>query len=321
MTTIYKDAGRVQKVEEIAGGSSYDETSDATKSLNVDASGTVISGANPLPVTAVVTGDINIDNNAIGSMLIGKSGGGDFTTAYADSATITIGTMPYTHTFIADDILSVQQIATDGSVTNTFTRDDIAMTVTSSVLTIVGAAFINTDTFVVYTNIPRILIDAVNTVRTTDTLVTTTQEVDATGKVSPAGNLVSNAPYSNATVQNPNWAQVIDEKLLNAVTATGRSTFTDTLSYKGLTFCIVASSVTDGATFIFEGSPDGTTTNTQGLQAKNSSTGAVGNSFNITADGTYYFQIDDTIASKYLDINLSARTDGTYTAYLTGRAS
>jgi hypothetical protein len=155
MTTIYKDAGRVQKVEEIGGGSSYDETSDATKSLNVDASGTAISGANPLPVTAVVTGDINIDNNAIGSMLIGKSGGGDFTTVYTSSTTITIGTMPYTHTFIADDILSVQQITTDGNVTNTFTRDDVAMTFTTATLTIVGAAFASDDTFVVYTNIPR----------------------------------------------------------------------------------------------------------------------------------------------------------------------
>ena len=120
--------------------------------------------------------------------------------------------------------------------------------------------------------------------------------------------------------QSPLKAQVIDEKLLNAVTATGRSTFTEALSYKGLTFCIVASSVTDGATFIFEGSPDATVANTQGLQAKNSSTGAVGNSFNITADGTYYFQIDDTITPKYLDINLSVRIDGTYTAYLAGRA-
>ena len=320
MTTIYKDAGRVQKVEEIGGGSSYDETSDATKSLNVDASGTVISGANPLPVTAVVTGDINIDNNAIGSMLIGKSGGGDFTTAYASSTTITIGTMPYTHTFIADDILSVQQIAINGNVTNTFTRDDVAMTFTTATLTIVGAAFETTDTFVIYTNISKIPINAADTTRTTDTLVTTIQEVDSTGKVSPAGELISNAPYSNANIQNPVWAHVLDEKLLNAVTATGRSTFTDVLSYKGLTFCIVASSITDGATFIFEGSPDTDTANVQGLQAKRSDTGAIGNSFNITADGTYYFQIDDTITPKYLDINLSVRIDGTYTAYLAGRA-
>ena len=121
--------------------------------------------------------------------------------------------------------------------------------------------------------------------------------------------------------QSPLRAQVLDEKLLNAVTAAGRSTFIDTLSYKGLTFCIVASSVTDGATFVFEGSPDGTTANTQGLQAKDSSTGAIGNSFDITANGTYYFQIDDTITLKSLDANLSVRIDGTYSVYLAGRAS
>ena len=163
-------------------------------------------------------------------------------------------------------------------------------------------------------------IDPANTARTTATIVQSVQEVDATGKVSPAGDLVSNAPYSNATIQNPTWAHVLDEKLLNAVTTIGRSTFTDTLSYKGLTFCIVASSVTDGATFIFEGSPDATVANTQGLQAKRSDTGAIGNSFNIIADGTYYFQIDDAITPKHLDVNLSARTDGTYTVYLAGRA-
>lgn len=114
-------------------------------------------------------------------------------------------------------------------------------------------------------------------------------------------------------------AQVLDEKTLDAVTSTGRSTPIQVLSYKGLTFCIVASSVTDGATFIFEGSPDSTVANTQGLQAKNSSTGAIGNSFNITADGTYYFQIDDTISPNYIYTNLSARIDGTYTAYITGK--
>ena len=158
------------------------------------------------------------------------------------------------------------------------------------------------------------------TSRTADTVVRHVQPIGPDGEVTPAGTSTSNAQFVQNTNLNPVWAHVLDEKLLNAVTATGRSTFTDVLSYKGLTFCIVASSVTDGATFIFEGSPDADTANVQGLQAKRSDTGAIGNSFNITADGTHYFQIDDAITPKHLDVNLSARTDGTYTVYLAGRA-
>jgi hypothetical protein len=161
---------------------------------------------------------------------------------------------------------------------------------------------------------------AADTSRTVDTVVRHVQPIGPDGEVTPAGTSTTNAAFTQNTRLNPEWAHVLDEKLLNAVTATGRSTFTDTLSYKGLTFCIVASSITDGATFIFEGSPDTTTANTQELQAKRSDTGAIGNVFNITADGTHYFQIDDAISPKSVDVNLSARTDGTYTVYLTGRA-
>ena len=54
---------------------------------------------------------------------------------------------------IDEDIVSIVQIATDGSVTETYTRNDAAMSVTTNTITVTGASFTNTDTFVVYTNV------------------------------------------------------------------------------------------------------------------------------------------------------------------------
>jgi len=101
--------------------------------------------------------DINIDSNSIDtSGLVGKSAGGDFTTAWASATTITIGGLPAYHgTFLADDVVSVVQVATGGGVTATYHRDDVVMTQAGAVLTVTGATFANTDTFVIYTNIQR----------------------------------------------------------------------------------------------------------------------------------------------------------------------
>lgn len=110
-----------------------------------------------LNTSATISGDINVDNNSVSTNgLIGKSGGADFTTAYASATTVTIGTMPFTHTFIADDVISVQQINTSGAVVNTYTRDDKTMTVAGgTILTVTGATFAASDTFIIYTNISR----------------------------------------------------------------------------------------------------------------------------------------------------------------------
>ena len=133
-----------------------------------------------------ITSDINVDNNSVdANALIGKSGGGDFTTAYASATTITIGAMPFTHTFIADDIVSVQQISTAGAVLNTYTRDDKTMAVAGgTVLTVTGATFGATDSFVIYSNITRTAMkDVANTARTTGTLLNPVQAIDEAGDV------------------------------------------------------------------------------------------------------------------------------------------
>jgi len=110
-------------------------------------------------VMSGVLADLNVDNTALStSGLIGKptGGGGDFTTAYGTATRVDLTGLPTFHAnFASEDIVAIVQIATDGSVTETYTRDDAAMTVAANNITVTGAAFVATDTFVVYTNIPR----------------------------------------------------------------------------------------------------------------------------------------------------------------------
>ena len=115
-----------------------------------------------LRTTATISGDVNVDNTALSTTgYVGKASGtnADFTTAYAGATTITLSGLPSGVTSItADDVVSVQQIATDGSVTNTYTRDDITLTAAGTdptTLTVTGATFVATDTFVVHTNIGK----------------------------------------------------------------------------------------------------------------------------------------------------------------------
>jgi len=98
--------------------------------------------------------DVNNASNDV-SGYVGKASGtnADFTTAYTSATTITLSNFPIgVSAFVADDIVSVEQYATDGSQTARYTRDDAAFTMSSDVLTVAGASFVNTDTFVVYTN-------------------------------------------------------------------------------------------------------------------------------------------------------------------------
>lgn len=116
-----------------------------------------------LDVSADLTAtDINVDSTSVDtSGYIGKASGtnGDFVTAYASATTITLSSLPSgVSSITADDIVSVVQVATDGSVTKTYSRDDATMSTTGTdptTLTIAGATFAASDTFVVYTNIAK----------------------------------------------------------------------------------------------------------------------------------------------------------------------
>ncbi len=153
-----------------------------------------------------------------GITLIGLSSGGDFTTAYASATTITLGTAPYTHTYIAADIIAVQQYDSTGACVNTFTITDTLFSISASVLTVTGAVFAATDTFIVITNIPR---------------------------SENAGNSTSDASYVQNTQLNPNWAHISNEQPFNAQAADGSSTGYDTSSYRSLGFTFL-DAVCDG---------------------------------------------------------------------------
>jgi hypothetical protein len=129
---------------------------------------------NKLKTTASISGDVNVDSTSVSTDgYIGKASGtnGDFTTAYAGASTITLSSFPAgVSAFTADDIVTVVQIATGGGVTATYSRDDATMSIAANVLTVTGATFAATDTFVVYTNVARI-----------DTRETDVITLDATG--------------------------------------------------------------------------------------------------------------------------------------------
>jgi len=115
-----------------------------------------------LKTSATISGDVNVDSTSTStSGIIGKASGtnADFTTAYASGTTITCSSLPTgVSSITAADIVSLLQISSAGSVTNTYTRDDVTITASGTdptTLTVTGATFSATDTFIVYTNIPQ----------------------------------------------------------------------------------------------------------------------------------------------------------------------
>lgn len=89
--------------------------------------------------------------------------------------------------------------------------------------------------------------------------------------------------------------------LLSAVTATGASatkTVPGDISVQTLRYFVVASAVTTGGTVLIQGSHDGTNWATLATQA-------------VSANGTTTGTVTGPIG-KYWRVNLSARTDGTY---------
>ncbi len=272
-----------------------------------------------LKTTATISGDVNVDSNSVDtSGFVGKGNSGDFTTAYADATTLTCSSLPTGVSAIdADDVVAIVQVATDGSVTNTYTRDDITLTSTGSdptTLTVAEGAFVTTDTFVVYTNIDRNLFigtidSAAPSVRTNiahvaETTVPTAVadgdvvdlNVDEYGRQRAASynySLGSNdvnevAPALLLT------SEAID---LNAATATGAGTEVDATNYNKMTYHIIVSSIDTDVTVKIQSSLDGTnyadiSTNT------------------IIANGTTEVVIEGR-KYKYLRANWTAETGGT----------
>jgi len=103
--------------------------------------------------------DINIDSTSAsyGGTFIGKAAaatGSDFDIAYTSADTMTFSNYPAGVTGLhADDIELVRQINASGAVVETYSRNDTTMSITGNVLTVTGATFGATDTFVVLTNI------------------------------------------------------------------------------------------------------------------------------------------------------------------------
>ena len=91
----------------------------------------------------------------------------------------------------------------------------------------------------------------------------------------------------------------IDSPLLNAVTAVGASDSVDVSSYNKLTFHIIATSVTTGATIKIQHSLDGT----NWVDVSTTNVSASGNTEVAFSDVKY----------KYVRANVTSYTDGTFT--------
>jgi hypothetical protein len=186
-----------------------------------------------------VTGDINVDSTSLSlNGYVGKASGtnADFITAYASATTLTCTTLPTDVSAIsADDVVTVVQIATDGSVTNTYTRDDVTITASGTdptTLTIAGATFAATDTFVVYTNIQRL-----------------TQSIsdDVSSKTTRTSN------------STPEWSHNVPEvfTMTNVANATPEYVYVNMEGYQGCSVHVEQSGGTDTFTGSFESSNEG----------------------------------------------------------------
>ena len=236
---------------------------------------------------SAIEGTVKIDSSLLSGFLIGKSGGGDFTTTYASGTTITIGTLPYTHTLLADDILAVVQVSTAGVVLNTYTRNDVTLTVAALVLTVTGAAFNSDDTFIIYTNISRELY---------------------------AGNSISDASYRRVNETSPARANIIREKAFNAQASDAPATGIDISQHSDLAFIAELSGLT-GIIKAYD-SIDGTT---QGAELEFVLNGSKVTEINKTTTTAKYHCVFVNSAPHYIIFDLSSRTAGSVTLYMLGK--
>jgi len=101
-------------------------------------------------------GDININSESTSvntNGLTGKPSNGDFITSYNTSNSITCSGLPSTIANLTSaDIVSITQVANDGSRTIYF-GDDNKFIVSGNVISVDGASFVSTDSFIIQTNI------------------------------------------------------------------------------------------------------------------------------------------------------------------------
>lgn len=88
--------------------------------------------------------------------IIGRNTGGDFVVTYTAATQLTLTNFPvYMPTFVVSMIEEVHKISATG-VTTIYKREQNTMTYAAGVLTVTGAAFVNTDQFLVFTNMGKL---------------------------------------------------------------------------------------------------------------------------------------------------------------------
>ena len=98
-----------------------------------------------------------------------------------------------------------------------------------------------------------------------------------------------------------------------AVTASGTGTALTAQGMKNISVQIVATSVSSGGVFALEGSLDGTSFGVLTPKTTAAANLAVSNRlFTVSANGTYILEYEN-VSVKDVHVNLSTRTDGTYT--------
>jgi len=266
------------------------ETDDGNVAVRVVGS----SGSTSLDVTTS-----SVDSS---SLIGSSSSNANFTTAYASATTITISNLPSTISALeTDDIVSIEQYTSAGTLVKKYTRDDATISITGSTITVVGASFSGTDSFVVYTNL--VASESGNIAETTiPTAVSDGETVniwfDEYGRqISHGSNLSVNAQDTNQVNQALlNTSECTD---LSAVTATGASTEVNAQNYNKLTYHIVATGVSSGATIEIQHSLNGTNWVTL-------------NTTNISSTGNTEVYFSD-VKYKYMRANVTSYSDGTYT--------
>ena len=179
-----------------------------------------IAGDVAIRTTASITGDINIDSTSVStSGIMGKDSGtnADFVSAYASATTLTCTTLPSGVSAIkADDVVSIVQVATSGAVTKTYSRDDSIITAAGTdptTLTVTGAVFLVTDTFVVYTNIPQARGDKVDLIEVAGTATDVNAGAVSAGtqRVAIATDDINQAAINASTTTMAGWDNAVGD--------------------------------------------------------------------------------------------------------------
>jgi len=194
------------------------------------------TGNTAIRTTATISGDINVESlSSDAGNIIGKPVGGDFVTAYASGTTITCSSLPaYYPTLRNEDIYAIQQISSAGAVVETYMRKDATMSVALNVITVTGATFAASDSFIVFTNIFRQNDNEIGAVEIKDGTANTRATVDSTNALK-VFDAVTNAlvpvvyDYISLTYTGSNMTGVV----YKTGGAGGATVSTLTLAYTG----------------------------------------------------------------------------------------